>query len=322
MINGPALLGFITVTEVGSVHRAARRLNISQTALTRRLQRLEAELGAPLFVRNGRRLTLSPAGARLFARTRPHVESLVSALEETKKEAQSGQISVSFGCLPSVSRILLPELVAAFTRKRPETRLRVFDASANEVIGRVSERTADFGVSLLGMAPDDLSQDHVGDDPLMLFVHHEHRLARAGTVSWRDLVNERLIAGGGPSGNRSLVESVRAQIGIELDWRHEVQHIPTAIEWTGAGIALTIAPRLMMQDRVPENVRGVEIGSPPISRAIGVLCRRGEKLSPDADLLRREIAAMLRRKLAPPQDQAEPGQPPIRVRLGEAALAF
>jgi DNA-binding transcriptional LysR family regulator len=321
LINGPALLGFITVTEMGSVHGAARRLNISQTALTRRLQRLEAELGAPLFVRTGRRLTLSATGANLFARTRPHLDGLVAALQETKEEALSGKASVSFGCLPSVSRILLPEVVAGFLRKRPETRLKVYDSSANQVIGHVLDRTADFGVSLLGMAPPELSQEYLGEDPLVLFVHCDHPFAKAKSVTWSDLVGERLIAGGGPSGNRSLVESVRAHIGIDLTWRHEVQHIPTAIEWTGAGVGHTIAPGLIVGDRIPDNVRSVEIHAPQISRAIGILCRAGEKLSPDADMLRRSIAAMLRRKLAPSAGAAKP-EPSrsILVRLGESSL--
>lgn len=321
MINGPALLGFMTVAEVGSVHGAARRLNISQTALTRRLQRLEDEMGTPLFVRTGRRLSLSAHGTRLFVRTRPHLEALLAALHEMKEEAQSGNASVSFGCLPSVSRILLPEVVATFLRKRPDTRLKVYDSAATQVIGRVIERTADFGVSLLGMVPSELSQEYLGEDPLVLFVHADHPFAKLGSVTWRDLIGERLIAGGGPSGNRSLMESVRAHIGIDLDWAHEVQHIPTAIEWTGAGIALTIAPRLMVGDRLPANVRSVEIVSPQISRTIGILCRAGERLSPDADMLRRAIAAMLRKKLAPSDGPAKskPSQS-IHVRLGENSL--
>lgn len=322
MINGPALLGFVTVAEVGSVHGAARRLNISQTALTRRLQQLEASLGTELFVRAGRRLSLSAHGMRLLAQTQPHIEGLLAALQEMKEEAKSGKASVNFGCLPSVSRILLPEVVASFLRKRPQTRLRVYDSSATQVIGRVIDRTADFGVSLLGMVPSELSQEYIGDDPLVLFVHRDHPFAKEKSLTWRDLIGERLIAGGGPSGNRSLMESVRASIGIDLDWSHEVQHIPTAIEWTGARIAHTIAPRLMVGDRLPEHVCSVEVNSPPISRSIGILHRAGEKLSEDADMLRRGIASTLRRKLAQGTGSKSEQSEPVRVRLGENAIRY
>lgn len=323
MINGPGLVGFMTVAEVGSVHGAARRLNISQTALTRRLQRLEEELGTPLFVRSGRRLSLSADGTRLFVRTRPHLEALLAALHEVKDDARSGNTSVSFGCLPSVSRILVPEVVAGFIRKRPETRLKVYDSAATQVIGRVIDRSADFGVSLLGMVPSELSQEYLGEDPLVLFVHRDHPFAQASSVTWTDLIGERLIAGGGPSGNRSLMESVRAHIGVDLDWHHEVQHIPTAIEWTGAGIAHTIAPRLMVGDRLPEQVRSIEIGSPQISRTIGILRRSGERLSPNAEILRRAIAATLQRKLAAsgPARKSKASQS-IQVRLGENTIPF
>lgn len=306
MINGPALIGFVTVAETTSVHAAARRLNISQAALSRRLQRLEAEIGAPLFVRTGRRLTLSRAGMRLLARTRPHLDGLTAALLEAKDESQSGSETVSFGCLPSLSRMLLPGVVARFARKQPNIRLRVFDSSANQVIGHVLDRSADFGVSLLGMVPPELRQEYLGEDPFVLLVHRDHRLAAETRVTWRDLIGEALIAGGGPSGNRSLMESVRAHIGVDLDWRHEVQHIPTAIEWTAAGIALTITPRMTLSDPLPDHLRSIEITSPPIFRTIGIMHRAGERLTPEADLLRRSIASALRRRLARDTGEAPP----------------
>jgi len=130
-------------------------------------------------------------------------------------------------------------------------------------------------------------------------------------------VGEPLIAGGGPSGNRSLMESVNAHIDIDLDWRHEVQHIPTAIEWTAAGIAHTIAPRLAVGDTPAQTLKCLEITSPPISRRIGILQRTGERMAPAAESLRRSIAAALRRKLAPerPPDRRQGG--PIFVRLGQ-----
>jgi DNA-binding transcriptional LysR family regulator len=323
MLNGPALIGFMTVADVGSVHGAARRLNISQAALSRRLQRLESEIGAPLFVRKGRRLSLSTHGTRLLARVRPHLDSLLSALQEVREEGRSARASVSFGCLPSVSRILLPTAVAKFLEKRPETRLRVFDSSANQVISHVTMRTADFGVSLLGMVPSELSQQLLGEDPLVLLVHRDHPLSQEATVTWRDLRGERLIAGGGPSGNRSLMESVMSHIGVDLNWCHEVQHIPTAIEWTGAGIGHTIAPQLMLRDRLPDTVRSVKITSPRISRTIGIVYRSGERLSRDADLLRRGIAAALRQVLAQSRAPGDTKSPrPIHVRLGEDSIQF
>jgi DNA-binding transcriptional LysR family regulator len=136
-------------------------------------------------------------------------------------------------------------------------------------------------------------------------------------------VGERLIAGGGPSGNRSLMQSVVSHISVELNWCHEVQHIPTAIEWTGAGIGHTIVPQLMLRDRLPESVRRVEITSPRISRAVGIVYRSGERLSADADLLRRGIAAALRQVLTQGLGTLNGKSPkPIHVRLGEESIQF
>ena len=59
MLDAPALVGFVLIAETGSVHAAAKRLNLSQAALSRRLQRLERAMRVQLFVRQGRRLLLS-----------------------------------------------------------------------------------------------------------------------------------------------------------------------------------------------------------------------------------------------------------------------
>jgi DNA-binding transcriptional LysR family regulator len=227
---------------------------------------------------------------------------------------------VTFGCLPSISRLFLPNILARFLRTHADTRIRTFDSSANQVIGHVLDRTADFGVSLLGVVPPELQQEALGDDPLVLLVHRDHPLAKKKSVSWNGLIGEPLIAGGGPSGNRALMESVRAHMGVDLDWRHEVQHIPTAIEWAGAGIALTITPRLTLGDEVPANLRCVEISSPQICRRIGILRRLGEPLSPTAEQLRRAIAGALRKKLVQERPGKSGRKPPVVVRLGNNSL--
>lgn len=297
MIDAPALVGFVTIAETGSVHSAARRLNVSQAALSRRLQRLERALNARLFIRQGRRVILSDAGARLLPDARAHLDGLMTALSSISDDAQYGRPSVTFGCVPTVSRIVLSEVVSDFLRRRPQARIKTFDLSAVEVPKLVAAGKADFGIGMLGINSAGLNEQLIGEDPMILVVGRRHPLAHHRTVTWKMLSGQPLVASGSGSGIRSLLENVRNTLGIELNWQHEVQHLQTAIDWAAAGIALAILPRLALVDRPGNDLRIIRLADPPISRRIGVLTRPSEPLSAEADTLRRSIIGKLSEKL-------------------------
>jgi len=107
---------------------AARELRVTQAAVSRRIQALEAELGAPLFGRSGRRLSLTPAGDRLRGRVRGALEHLAEALEDFADGAGEG--TVSLAAPGSVSHLWLPGPLAAFAARHPDLTLRLATSDA------------------------------------------------------------------------------------------------------------------------------------------------------------------------------------------------
>jgi DNA-binding transcriptional LysR family regulator len=300
MIDAPALVGFVAIAETGSVHSAAKRLNVSQAALSRRLQRLEKALRVPLFLRQGRRVVLSEAGTRLLPDARAHLDGLMTALSAVSDDAQYGPRRVTFGCVPTVSRIILTQVVAGFVGRHPDARIKAFDLSALEVPKLVAQRQADFGVGMLGINSADLNEQLIGEDPMVLVVRRDHALANQRTVPWAALAGQPLIATGSGSGVRGMLESVRNTIGVELNWQHEVQHLQTVVDWVAAGVANAVLPRLALYDCPRDNLRIIRLIDPPISRRMGVLTRPSEALSRDADALRRSIITKLKETLRRP----------------------
>jgi LysR family glycine cleavage system transcriptional activator len=102
--------------------RAGRDLNITQAAVSRRIKRLEEHLGAPLFSRSGKNLTLTPRGERLFRRVRASLDYLEESLEPFRPEA--GQ-SVTIAASGSVSHLWLGRRLRAFARDNPEISVRL-----------------------------------------------------------------------------------------------------------------------------------------------------------------------------------------------------
>src|SRR5262249_29781346 len=194
MLDAPALVGFVAVAETGSVHSAAKRLNISQAALSRRLQRLEKTLRVDLFIRQGRRVFLSEAGTRLLPDARAHLDGLMTALSAVSDDAQYASPRVTLGCVPTVSRAILTQVVAGFVAKRRDLRVKAFDLSALEVPRLVVQRKVDFGVGMLGFNAADLNEQLIGEDPMILVVRRDHAFANQRAVPWSMLSGQPLIA--------------------------------------------------------------------------------------------------------------------------------
>lgn len=114
---------FQTIAEIGHLGRAADKLNRSQPALTKSIQRLEESLGARLFQRDGRGIKLTEVGELLLIRSK----QLQLSVSETQREVHdlaNGLIgNVRLGCAASMAEYLLPQLAASLLERAPEVRL-------------------------------------------------------------------------------------------------------------------------------------------------------------------------------------------------------
>ena len=111
---------FVAVAESGSVAAASRMLNIAQSALTKSLLELEAELGNPLFARSSKGMSLTPQGHRFLVSARKVIGSVADALRLQPGEASSGLSGVlSLGVTSLVAGYYLSELFSRFRRNCP-----------------------------------------------------------------------------------------------------------------------------------------------------------------------------------------------------------
>jgi DNA-binding transcriptional LysR family regulator len=140
---------FVAVAELASFSRAADHLHLSQTALSRRVAKLEDAVGGLLITRTTRNLSLTPAGAAFLPRARRIVRDLSSALHELRESALTGFGNVAFGCLPTVTAHLMSAIIAEYGEKFPRNRLQILDRSATEIRQAVLQGDAEFGISVL-----------------------------------------------------------------------------------------------------------------------------------------------------------------------------
>src|SRR5499427_114643 len=135
---------FVAVVESGGIRAAARKLGVSQPAITRSVRSLETELHARLLRRTPTGVVPTQPGRALFARARAAQAELRKAEEEVEHLGQSAG-SVAFGVSPT-SAMMVPEAVTRFRAQYPQTRVRIAEGLPQLLIPMVREETIDFAI--------------------------------------------------------------------------------------------------------------------------------------------------------------------------------
>ena len=286
----PDLLGleaFLTVADLGSFGRAALRIGISQPALTRRMQRLEATVGRPLLERSGRPVQLTPAGAALLPEAREAMARLGEAMR--RASARDTLQDVSLGCLPTLAVRYLGPVLANRRRRRGE--VVVFDSSGTEIREMLEANRIEFALASIGSERWDVEATPLKDEPFFLVCPRDHRLARREKVVWAELAEEPLVSIGPLSESRRIIEVALQRARVTACWRIEVRHLSSAVALVAAGAALTVLPDSALIGEVKSTVAAVPLVEPTINRTIGVLQRRDRILTPAARELKKDLIA-------------------------------
>lgn len=277
------------MAELGSFTRAARRLNLTQTAVSHRIRKLEEGLGAQLLSRSTREVTLTRAGTQLLPSLRRTMLTLSEDLDGVRQAAAQGPGKVAMACLPTIASHMLGPAISAFAAARPGVHVRIFDKSASEIGQIVLSGEVEFGVTVVTANSPQTSARPLFTEDYRLVCPAGHRLARASHVNWADLKGERLVRVGPETANRYIIDQALGSSIEAHQWAYEVQHSATAIDLVRSGVALTIAPASVALSAGRAGVVAVSLRRPRVSRTIGILTLRTSTLSPHARELASEI---------------------------------
>lgn len=275
------LRAFLLVVELGSFNRTAEALNLSQTAVSRRIQKLEGAIGGALLERTTRHVAPTAMGQELLPLVRRMVEEFDGSLFTFRDPRRRGGI-VSMACLPTAAFYFLPEVIRTFRIEHPEVRFRILDLTATDGLQAVSRGEVEFGVNIMGGSDPDLIFDRLVEDPFVLAVRKGHPLADRKGITWADLADYPLITVHRSSANRILLDSMLAKSGVSLRWTFEVTHLSTSLGLVEAGLGISVLPRMATPQGEHPFLVACPIGDPEVSRTIGVVRRRGASISPAA----------------------------------------
>jgi DNA-binding transcriptional LysR family regulator len=279
------LQAFVAVTEKLSFKAAAEGLFISQPALSRRIDKLELALDTRLLDRTTRRVSVTDAGRQFLAHARTAIEELEGAVLELSEHALQRNGVIDVACVPSLVNHVLPSVLKRFVEEFPRVRIRLLDEGANTVLGHVISGNADFGLSFIGTQEPDIEFKAIYKENLILVLRRDHHLARHASITWEELVNEKLISVSKISGNRILLDNALARIKKRPTIFYEANHIAGVLGMVEAGLGVAAIPNSALSTATHSLLLGIPLMKPTVSRTIGLISRKGKRLQPAAEVL-------------------------------------
>lgn len=277
---------FLAIKEHGSFSRAARECSVSQPALTAAIKKLEAEIGSPLFYREGKRVVVTPLG-RLV---QPALEQALTGTQSARDIAHNfrllRQVPLRVGVMTTIGPVRLTRFLDAYHRQHPGVELTVHDGPLAQLQQQLEHGELDLAV-VSSPAPldDGLRAEPLYEEPYVVVFAPGHRLERLNEVRLDDLGGEAYVDRLACE-FREAVMAVCGQRQVELyaSFRSEREDWIEAMVMAGLGFAFM--PRYSV--RLP-SLHQRPLVDPPVARTVLVADVRGRQRSPAARLFVDEL---------------------------------
>lgn len=224
----------------GHMTRAADRLGIPQSSMSRRIHALEKTLGVRLLIQDGRTVRLTPAAVRLVDRARDPLHALEAAVETIAGEADANHGLVRIGFPLTMGTGRLPTLIAEFHRRAPGIRLQIKQAHGSQLTTDL--KSGELDVAVMIPASDEVRHTLIGAQPILAVLPAEHRLAGRKRLRLNELRNEAFIANPASYNLRQLTDTWCEAAGFTPQIAVEITEFATMHELIGRGLGIALLP--------------------------------------------------------------------------------
>ncbi|MDA8346220.1 MAG: LysR family transcriptional regulator [Thermaerobacter sp.] len=240
---------FREVAETGSFSRAAQRLFLAQPTVSHRMASLEQSIGAQLFVRSGRGVQLTPAGALFLQYARTGLESLDQGSRAIEQYLAGRSGTLSLGCATSTATYILPQILRRYVAARPDVDVRVRTGLSHAVLDLLLARQVDLALVRLEVHQPGVASQVVLREPVLLVAPEGHRLARhAGSLTAEDLRGAPFLLYHRETDYWAQIYGVLQQGGAMVHPAMELDALEAVRAMVLAGLGLAVLPASSVQE--------------------------------------------------------------------------
>jgi LysR family transcriptional regulator, transcription activator of glutamate synthase operon len=280
------LIYFHEVAKNEHVTKAADVLHVAQSAISRQISLLEAELGVTLFHREGRNVRLTTIG-KIFLE---HAEKIIMEIEKTKEKVEeylnpeTGVIRLGFST--GLSVYTFTRVFTQFRELHPNLHFQLLQGTTAYLINLMDR--GDIDIAFAAPVPTDHSSvlgDIFFTEKMLLLLPEQHDLVHESFIRINHLEKERFVTFRTGLPIREMIFKACQQAGFVPTIAFEGEDMDTIKGLVAAGIGIAILPELALSYNLPKDVVAVELSGPEFYRSVGVITPKKRELAPSEQLL-------------------------------------
>lgn len=277
-ISTRLLHAFVALAELKHFTRAAERCHTSQSALSVMIQKLEAIVGARLFERDTRKVTLTPEGELFAEAARTLLGEIASAFDDMSEYVALRRGRVSIAALPSLAANGLPAVIAEYQSLHPGVKVSLHDALSDQCLSLLRQGKADIALTAPGASSLEFDARTLCSDPFYLVCRPDHALAKKKTVRVSDLAGRKIIHLARSSSVRQHVEVLLRDVQT-VPSGFEVEHLATVAGLVKQGLGISVVPELTLFQFRQLDLAAVPLHADNLVRPILIVRRKDKSLS-------------------------------------------
>lgn len=276
------LKAFIAIAETNTFTAGARRMNVTQAAISMQIRQLEEEVGIPLFTRTPRRVILTEAGECLMERARRILREHDTAIAEIAEiaGAEYGRLRIG-SASAGFSSEQLPGVLEALREKYPNAEVTVVSGTSQALVDKILHGDIDVAFISLPVETANVQTEPLFTDEIVAIAHPSHRLAGERVISAAELARESLILGEKGGNTRRMIDeffsgsNIRPNVAMELSRQSAITRMVENGLGVGIAGAKGVAREISEGRLVSWMIEGAEI-----KWEVGLAWIRGGYISP------------------------------------------
>lgn len=278
---------FILVADLESFSGAARKLGLTQPAVSSQIKTLEKEVGAVLFDRKPGKVVLTPAGRTAYSYSQKMLSDhreMIAGIPKTSGNV-AGTLLMAASNIPG--EYILPPLVVEYRRSYPDVEISLEITDSEGALEQVKNERSELGFVGSPVEDKDITSKAFSEDRLVLMAPPGHRLSKKNTVAIKDIIEEPFITRTHSSGTRKSFEALFSNRGIDIEKLNIVaelgstQAVITAVK-SGGGVSI-ISDKAAADPSEAGLVSAVNIAGEKLTRKFYVVFLKDRPLSMAAD---------------------------------------
>jgi DNA-binding transcriptional LysR family regulator len=287
------LRALIAIADTGTFTAAARRLHVTQAAVSMQIRQLEDEVGTQLFARTPRRVRLTEAGEKLAARAKRILAEHDAAVVDLRELSGSLQHRLRIGTASTrVTAAPLPAILQELREQHPDTDITVVSGTSEKLVRQILAGDLDLAFVSLPVEVPEIETEALETDALVAIAGPDHPLSRRRVVTAAHLAAEKLILSESGGNTRRLIDEFFSSAGVKPKVVMELSRQTAINRMVEQQLGVSIAPLAAVEEEIRRGTlvaRSIEGASlhwqlglahlrtapeTPVSKSFRNLCRK------------------------------------------------